>query len=291
MTGAFVTRTLYKYFFRPFLFLKDPETVHNRFTAVGSFFGKYPITKTLTRRLFSYQHKALAQTVCGITFKNPVGLAAGFDKDANLTDILEDVGFSFMQVGTVTAKPYGGNPTPRIYRLPRSKGAVIYFGLKNIGVEKIISKLKNRVSRTFPLSISVGKTNSPKTATTQAGIEDYYDCLKKLVGSNTGDFYTINISCPNAFGGEPFTTPKELAQLLEKLTSLKVNKPVFLKMPINVEWQEFKKLLDIAVEFKIEGVIIGNLNKNHQDESVKDAIPSYVQGVLVAGLALSCQTN
>jgi dihydroorotate dehydrogenase subfamily 2 len=273
-----IFRSFYRYLLKPILFLTEPEITHNTFTKIGQFLGRFQITNTATRQLFSYQHPALCQTIKGIVFPNPVGLAAGFDKDANLTKIMDSVGFGFMQAGTVTDQSYKGNPKPRLYRLPRSKGAVVYFGLKNIGVTKIIAKLKNRNPNNFPLGISLGKTNSPKTATAKTGIDDYCRCLKKLLENKIGDFYTINISCPNTFGGEPFTTPEKLNQLLKKLTSLKIGKPVFLKMPINTPWQDFKKLLDVAIRQKIDGVIIGNLNKNRQDPSIKDQIPSHVKG-------------
>lgn len=232
---TFIIKSGYRYFLRPVLFLQDAEAVHNWFTATGKFLGRHRVTKSLVRWLFSYQHSSLSQTIGGITFKNPVGLAAGFDKDANLPNILEEVGFGFIQVGTVTAEAYAGNPKPRIYRLPRSKGAVIYFGLKNVGVERIIDRLKGRELQTLPLSVSVGKTNSSTTIEAKAGVEDYYRCLKKLLDSGVGDFYTINISCPNTFGGEPFTTSRRLESLLAKLTSLKISQLLFLKMPINLE--------------------------------------------------------
>ena len=130
----------------------------------------------------------------------------------------------------------------------------------------------------YPISISIGKTNSTKTASQKAGIEDYYDCLKEFANAGIGDFYTINISCPNTFGGEPFTTPESLDPLLKKLQMVKTNKPIFLKMPINLEWKEFKQLLEIALKYKVNGVIIGNLNKDRQDPAIKDIIPEHVQG-------------
>lgn len=273
-----IVGTVYKFLLRPILFLLDPETVHDLIAQTGSFLGKFWITKFLTRKLFSFQDTKLSQTISGITFRNPVGLSAGFDKDANLVNILPDVGFGYMQVGTVTLKPYKGNPKPRLVRLPKSKGIIVNYGLKNIGITKVIAKLKKRKEQKFPLSISVGKTNSPQTAKDRAGINDYSSCLNKIIKSGIGDFYTINISCPNTFGGEPFTTPSKLTKLLKKLYSLEIDKPLFIKMPINDEWPEFKRLLEVAIKFRVTGVIIGNLNKDHKDASIKDSIPSTIKG-------------
>lgn len=268
----------YRFVLKPYLFQFDPENTHDLFTNFGNFLGKNRITKSLTKNLFYYQNDSLSQKVCGITFKNPVGLAAGFDKDANLVNILPDVSFGFMHVGSVTLKPYGGNPKPRLYRLPKSKGLVVYYGLKNIGVKKIIEKLKDFSHSSFPLGISIAKTNCNDTASTKGGIEDYYQCMKELIKSGIGDFYTINISCPNTFGGEPFTTSDRLNALLKKITTLNIDKPIFAKMPINLNWRDFKKLLDVIVKYKLDGVIIGNLTKTKDKKLIKDAIPANVKG-------------
>lgn len=275
---------LYKLFLKPIFFLQDPEGVHDRFTQLGRLLGSNGFTKILTRWMFNYENPELEREICGIKFKNPVGLSAGFDKDANLVNILPDVGFGFMSVGTVTYKPYKGNPKPRLYRLPKSKGLVVYYGLKNIGVKRIVKKLSNEVTKKqsnedkFPLFISIGKTNADYTASENAGIKDYYDCLNKVIKAKVGDVYEINISCPNTFGGEPFTTAPRLEQLLKKLYTLKIDKPVFLKMPIDKKWPEFKKLCDVAVKYGVEGVIIGNLQKDHNHKDIKDKISEHVKG-------------
>lgn len=279
-----IIKFLYKFLARPLFFLIDPEDIHDGILIFGNFLGSNPLTKNITKLFFNYQNSKLEQEICGIKFKNPVGLAAGFDKDANLVNILPDVGFGFMSVGTVTFKPYEGNPKPRLYRLPKSKGLVVYYGLKNIGVKKIVEKLKKlgneetRKEQQFPLFISIGKTNAKYTSSDKAGIKDYYDCFRKVIESRVGDIYEINISCPNTFGGEPFTTPERLNNLLKKLYTLSINKPVFLKMPIDKDWGEFKKLLDVAIKYKVDGIIIGNLQKDRKNKAIKDEIPKVIKG-------------
>lgn len=267
----------YQFILKPFLFFYDPEKVHDKTTEFGKFLGEHTITKSLTRALFSYQSTFLSQKIHGIAFNNPIGLSAGFDKDANLVDILPSVGFGYMQIGSITNKPYRGNSGKRLYRLPKSRALVVYYGLKNIGVNKILAKLKNK-KLDFPVSISIAKTNSKSTNTNTKGIKDYEDCLSKVISSDVGDFYTINISCPNTFGGEPFTTPKKLDNLLGKLNKLKPQKPMFIKMPINNTLEEFDKLLKICIKHSVNGVIIGNLNKNHKDSAVVDKIPKDIKG-------------
>lgn len=271
-------RGIYKYVVKPFYFRFDPEFIHDRILVGGKILGSNLLTRSLVSLFFKYENEMLTQDVCGISFKNPVGLSAGFDKDANIVNILPTVGFSFMEVGSVTLHPYAGNPKPRLTRLKKSKGIIVNYGLKNIGIDKIIPKLKTQNPKNFVVAVSVAKTNSSNTVDVNAGVQDYFECLKKLLESQTGEFYVINISCPNTFGGEPFTTPEKLNLLLEKLTTLNLEKPVFIKMPINLEWDEFKRLLDIIVKYNLAGVVIGNLTKIRDPKSIKDEILENTKG-------------
>ncbi len=269
---------LYKKTLKPILFKFDPELVHDHFTKAGHLLSRYSATRKVTKAIFSYQDERLVQTIAGIRFPNPVGLSAGFDKDANLLQILPSLGFGFMQVGSVTLKAYEGNPKPRLYRLPKSKGIVVYYGLKNTGVEKIIQKIKGFGRIKFPYSVSIAKTNDSCTVELLDGINDYFGSLDKLVREGVGDMYTINISCPNTFGGEPFTTPDKLDALLSKLKSIETKKPIYVKMPINLAWEDFNELLKVIVKHKLNGVIIGNLQKDYKDSSIKDSIPENIKG-------------
>lgn len=273
-TIGFFYRNIAKQIF----FKLDPEFVHDEISMFGKFLGQFWITRRLVEILFRFESPKLEQKVLGIRFPNPVGLSAGFDKDANLINILKPVGFGFAQIGSVTNQPYQGNPKPRLTRLPNSKALAVYYGLKNIGVDKVINRLKNLKSKGFPISISIAKTNSSDTNTTETGIQDYYNCFEKLVSYDTGDFYTINISCPNTFGGEPFTTPDKLDMLLKKLSIIKTEKPIFIKMPINLLWREFNELLKVVIKYKIAGVVIGNLNKESRSYLIKDNLGDKTKG-------------
>jgi len=107
---------------------------------------------------------------------------------------------------------------------------------------------------------------------------DYRECFEHFVKEDVGDFYTINISCPNTFGGEPFTTAEKLDKLLTALSTVKTDKPVFIKMPIDQPWEKFRKLLDVVVNYKIKGVIIGNLAKDRNTKALKDDLPDEIKG-------------
>lgn len=274
-----LTSICYRHILKPLLFKQDPENVHDRFTLIGHRLGQSKTARSLLRYTYRYNDPILSQKVNGIPFSNPFGLSGGFDKNGNLISILPSIGFGYMQVGTVTIRSYPGNTKPRLYRLPKSKGIVVYYGLKNDGIPRIIERIKKSYrSSNFPLGISIGMTNCQENCDMQAGIEDYVAGLTAVQTSNIADLYTINISCPNTFGGEPFITPNRLEALLTRLDEVSPNKPLWVKMPINLDWQQFKLLLDVLQKHNIQSVVIGNLNKNHQDNNVKDTIPSHVKG-------------
>lgn len=270
-------RFLYKSVLKPIFFKFDPEVVHDLVTVVGEFLGKFAVTRFLTRLAFVYKNPILSQKIWGIDFENPVGLAAGFDKDAKLYSVIGSVGFGFTEVGTVTYGAYEGNPKPRLYRLPESKGLVVYYGLKNEGATNIVKRLQIQ-PKNIPQIISIGRTNVAETASLERGIKDYFDCLQYFIKNRVGDIYEINISCPNLFCGESFNEVPHLKLLLEKLFSLPIEKPVFVKMPINFDWENFKKLLDVILQFKVSAVVIGNLNKDRTSRTIKEQIPQNIKG-------------
>jgi dihydroorotate dehydrogenase len=263
---------------KPIFFLFDPELVHNSISKTGKILGKFRLTRFLTKKLLNYDDQILEQTVAGLRFRNPVGLSAGFDKNADLLNILPEVGFGFMEIGSVTTDPYKGNPKPRLFRLPKSKALVVYYGLMNIGVKAFVQKFRKYTPDNAIAGISIAKTNSEKTAKEQNGIQDYFDCMQYLEREKIGDYYTINISCPNTFGGEPFTTEAKLEKLLSKISTLHVKKPIFIKMPINLELADYDSLVKVAIKYKMTGVIIGNLTKIRDEKLIKDLIPEHVKG-------------
>ena len=132
-----LNRFVYRGLIKPVLFRFDPERVHDRTIRLGRFLGSNPVSRGLFKFGFSYANKNLEQNILGINFSNPVGLAAGFDKNAVLTDILPSIGFGFAEVGSITGEPCAGNKGRRLWRLKKSKSLVVYYGLKNRGCEEI----------------------------------------------------------------------------------------------------------------------------------------------------------
>lgn len=172
------------------------------------------------------------------------------------------MGFGHGEFGSVTRHAYEGNPYPRLKRFPEIKSIWVNYGLKNIGVDKIIKRFEKVKSKRFIYGVSIAKTNSPDTCDENNAIEDYIYSYRLANENPNIQYITINISCPNAFGGEPFTTPERLEKLLSALEKIEKKKLVFIKMPITITNSEFEKLLDVINRYHIDGVIIGNLQKD-----------------------------
>jgi len=247
--------------------------------AFGAFLGSNILTQKITAFFFSYSNQKLEQTILGIKFKNPVGLGAGFDKDAQLCDILPSVGFGFVEVGSITGEPCGGNPKPRIWRLEKSKGLVVNYGLKNEGCQKIAKRLKDKRSFSankkflIPIGINIAKTNSKKTVQVESGIDDYVKAYKEF--REIGDYFTINISCPNAFGGQPFCDAIRLEKLLAKIDKIPTKKPVFLKLSPDLTKNEIDKILAVSKRHMVCGFVCTNLTRNRNNSKIAE---SYLPG-------------
>ncbi|MDO8657747.1 MAG: quinone-dependent dihydroorotate dehydrogenase [Candidatus Levybacteria bacterium] len=269
--GFFYKEILKRIFFR-----LDPEIVHDRMNLNGQFLGKYLITRKLTSLLFSYSNKSLEQNILGIKFKNPIGLSAGFDKDANLTDILPCVGFGFAEVGSITGEPCEGNPKPRLFRLKKSQSLVVYYGLKNKGAEEISNRLKNKRFN-IPVGISIAKTNNKETCELSAGIKDYVKAYKAF--ANIGAYITINISCPNTYGGQPFTDSEKLDKLLFEIDKIPTKKPIFLKVSPDLSKKEIDAILEVAKNHKVDGFVCTNLTKNRNNKKILDKDVPKVGGI------------
>ena len=282
---------LYKHILKPVLFLFDPEFVHDMFISIGELSGRFWITRKIMYLAYGYSGD-VSKTVDGIKYRTPVLLSAGFDYNGRLTQILPCIGFGGEEIGSVTAHPCEGNSKPRLTRLPKSRSIIVNKGLRNDGVDAIIARLKkvgcsksegkcgDSLANDFVWGISIARTNDECSADIKAGIEDYAYSFKRLNEEGIGDYYTINISCPNAFGGEAFTTPDLLTQLLARLVVIPCKKPVYIKMPINLQWPQFNDLLKVIDFYKLQGVVIGNLNKDYSmlvDPS--DAPDHYVGGL------------
>lgn len=277
-----VSKLGYQKVAKPLMFRRPPDGVHSGLLKTAKRVQKLPGVRSLPR-LWSHKSPLLEIEVAGVTFRNPIGLSAGFDKTIELPGVMRSVGFGWMTGGSVTYDESEGNERPWFHRLPKSKSLVVNAGLPSEGtpvVAKRVAGYEPKLFTGFPLNVSVAKTNSRERASDEAAIADYCESLRTFDALEQIAMLEINISCPNTFGGEPFTTPERLNQLLVAVDALKLQKPTFVKMPISLSWPKFEALLDVIVNHRITGVAVGNLLKDRKLAKLEDELPDSVKGNL-----------
>lgn len=277
-----VTRFGYQKLAKPLLFKRNPDEVHADLVKTAKRTQNLPGVRALPR-LWAYNNPSLETKVAGVMFRNPVGLSAGFDKTIEMPTTMKNVGFGWMTGGSVTLGVYKGNKRPWFYRLPNTKSIVVNAGLPSEGTPVVagrVASYNTAFFQDFPLNVSIAKTNSRECATDEAAIQDYCESLAEFDVLPQVRMLEINISCPNTFGGEPFTTPSRLEKLLAAVDDLGLKKPVFIKMPISLPLASFDKLLVVVARHTIAGVCVGNLLKDRKKADLKDTLPADVKGNL-----------
>jgi dihydroorotate dehydrogenase subfamily 2 len=263
-------RLLYKKILKPILYLFPADDIHTFFLKIGKFIGSFDFLKLITKKIFYFKNKNLKQKIFDIDFENPIGLAAGFDYDADLIDILPSVGFGYHTIGTVTQLSYVGNAHPMLGRLPKSKSLLVNKGFKSMGLESVLKKINKRAKK-IPLGISIGSTNKTYKNIEEM-IDDIFSSFVRVLKEDYFDYFELNISCPNLINTESLTdkfdTPKGLKLLLDKLDTLSINKPLFIKMYLEKEEEETLILCEVADFYPwVKGFIFSNLVKNRNNPS------------------------
>lgn len=253
---------MYKLIIRPIFFLFDPEKIHYFTFSLVKFLSKIPLVSSLFRSLYQLNDKRLERNLFGLTFKNPVGLAAGFDKNAVLYNELADFGFGFVEIGTVTPKGQVGNPKKRLFRLKDDQGIINRMGFNNEGLEIAIEQLKKNKGKII-LGGNIGKnTNTaPENYT-----EDYVECFKGL--HPYVDYFVLNVSCPNVGSHaklDDVAYLKELITEVQKLNNKEVTqKPILLKIAPDLNNQQLDEIIELVAVTKIDGVIASNTSVNRE---------------------------
>lgn len=247
---------MYKFFIRPFLFLFDPEKVHHFTFSILRLKGSIPGFTAIVRSLFDYKHPSLERTVFGITFKNPVGLAAGFDKDAKLIDELSAFGFGFIEIGTLTPKAQPGNDKPRLFRLPKDQAIINRMGFNNGGVSEAVERLKKRSSKVI-VGGNIGKN---KVTPNENALDDYAYCFEQLYAHV--DYFVVNVSSPNTPGLRELQEKEPLRKLLAYVKELSVakpvSKPILLKIAPDLTNSQLDDVIEILQVTKTDGIIATN---------------------------------
>ena len=250
---------MYKKIVSPFLFLFDPESVHNFTFILLKLFFKFPLTKYIVSFFLSLEDPKLEKRLFGLNFKNPVGVAAGLDKNAAHIREFSTFGFGFVEVGTITPEPQIGNPKKRLFRLEKDNAIINRMGFNNEGLEKILTRLKNNYD--VIIGGNIGKNKS--TPNSEAKL-DYLKCFKKLY--DYVDYFVINISSPNTPGLRELQTPNFLRDLFKDVNieraKRKKYKPILIKISPDLEKNKIDELLQIIKHCKIDGIVATNTTVN-----------------------------
>ncbi len=273
----------YRIIVKPLVFLMSPDKAHSSTLQFANVVGEWAWMRWLVAFVFKNpKSRFLHQDIFGLEFENPVGLSAGFDKNAEAVNITSNLGFGFGEVGSVTAKYCAGNERPWFYRLPLHKSMVVNVGLANEGSDSVLKKLDNNrnINTRHNLILSIAKTNTSEVTSVEEGIEDYVTSVRRANKSKSVQMIELNISCPNTYGGEPFTNPRDLDKLLDAVDKLNIKKYMVIKMPVDLNWKKTAGLLDVIVKHDIVGVTISNLAKDRTLLDLGDELPDTVVGNL-----------
>jgi dihydroorotate dehydrogenase len=247
---------MYKSIIRPILFWFDPEVVHHFTFSFIRILNKIPFVPQIIKKLYTVEDKKLERQVFGLTFKNPIGLAAGFDKNAVLYNELSNFGFGFIEIGTVTPKGQAGNSKKRLFRLKEDQGIINRMGFNNDGLEAAISNLKKNKGHVI-IGGNIGKntTTKPDNYT-----QDYLDCFNAL--HPYVDYFVLNVSCPNVSSHVKLNDKDYLEELIRAVQqtnkTFEKQKPILLKIAPDLNDNQLDEIVELVITTKLDGVIASN---------------------------------
>ena len=255
-------------FFRPLFFLFPPEIMHGFVAGLMRFVYFIPPLRAPVRKIFSVRHPALEREFCGLKFSNPVGLAAGFDKNATLYRAFSTLGFSFIEIGTVTPKGQSGNPKPRLFRIVQDGALINRMGFNNKGVEPAVEQLKRKRP-----DIIIGGNIGKNTATSNEDAPaDYLECFQKLYPYV--DYFTVNVSCPNVANLSELQNTNSLSGILTAILNERDRqerrKPVLLKISPDISITHLDEILDILEKTGIDGIVAVNTTTTRNDLTISN---------------------
>jgi dihydroorotate dehydrogenase len=272
---------VYKNLVKPLLFNLDAERAHHLVFDNLRRAARVPGTKALLRTLYNFQDSRLEREVFGLKFPNPVGLAAGFDKNAALTDELATIGFGFVEIGTVTPRPQPGNPQPRLFRLPQDEALVNRMGFNNDGAAVVAARLARRRNRQLIIGGNIGKN---KDTPNERAAEDYVSCFDAL--AEVVDYFVVNVSSPNTPNLRQLQEKKPLIELLQQVQARNlaraVPRPLLLKIAPDLTDSQLDDILEIARETNLSGLVATNTTISRDNLSTE---PSYVANLGAGGLS------
>ena len=252
---------MYKLLIRPIFFLFDPEKIHHFTFSLIRFSCRIPLMSSIFRSIYLVEDKRLERELFGLKFKNPVGLAAGFDKDAKLFNELSNFGFGFIEIGTLTPKPQDGNLKKRLFRLKADSAIINRMGFNNGGVFEAVERLKNLSTSLRAKGVLIGgNIGKNKVTPNEDAVSDYKICFNALF--DYVDYFVVNVSSPNTPNLRALQDKKPLTKLLTVLKDENFKrenqKPILLKIAPDLTDEQLLDIIDIVSETKIDGVIATN---------------------------------
>ncbi len=280
---------MYQSFIRPLLFWVDPEKIHHVTFRLLQMAQRVPGALTLIRKRYTVKHAALQRTLFGLTFPNPVGLAAGFDKDAKAIDAFAAFGFGFIEIGTLTPKPQPGNDKPRLFRLPADRALINRMGFNNEGVEAAVARLRKRKSRVM-VGGNIGKN---KATPNERAFEDYHFCFETLYPHV--DYFVVNVSSPNTPGLRELQEKEPLKNLLAHVKLLSDSKPkakpILLKIAPDLTLPQLDDIVEILKATHTDGVIATNTTISREGLITPVGLVNAVGNGGLSGAPLSDKSN
>jgi dihydroorotate dehydrogenase len=244
----------YRMLVRPLLMQLDPETAHERALRIANALGRSKVARDALETLFCVEDRRLQQTVFGVEFPNPVGLAAGYDKNAAGIEIWPSLGFGFVEIGSVTSRPQGGNPPPRLYRLVEQRALINRMGFNNDGGDAIARRVANLPHR-IPIGVNVGKIRGVDLA---HAAESYGAAMERFRGR--ADFFVLNVSSPNTPGLRKLQDREHLNDLL---AGVQKDAPVLVKIAPDLTFEQLDDVIELAQRHGIAGIVATNTTTNH----------------------------
>lgn len=264
---------------RPILFFFSPETAHNIVVSLLKFLSYLPFSGWVIKILYSYKSPKLEREVIGLKFPNPVGLAAGFDKNGDIFSQLGNIGFGFIEIGSITPGEQIGNPKPRCFRLLEDMAIVNRMGINNKGVKYAVSKLKNRKPGLIVGANIIKSTSTPNEKAPQ----DYEKSFAQLY--DFVDYFVINVSCPNVKGVTNLQDITALSEIIDRITTLRKYydeyRPVLLKVSPDLTYDQLDEIIDLILISGIDGVVATNTTTKRENlKTVSDKVQSIGDGGL-----------
>lgn len=264
---------------KPILFTQDPEKIHHIVSNLSEIVSSLPGSKYLLKPFNSPDNPKLSTSIANLKLTNPVGLAAGFDKNAKLPKFFAQIGFGFMEIGSVTNEPASGNAKPRMFRLSEDKALINRLGLNNEGAIVIAKRLQNLIlPKEFVCGVNIAKTNS-QTLVGKAAEDDVVRCYQIM--KDRGAFHVLNISCPNTEDGKTFEDPAALKSLLSRIAPLRSTIPLFVKFSPDLEDSLLLEDIKICEEFQVNGFVLCNTTSKRDNlKTSSDKVEAYGRGGL-----------